>query len=448
MRAAARLFPALALAAAWATGLATGCAAGPMAVPDGLRGPYERAPQVQRLLDPRPARHGPSWLGGDVATSIRVAEDEWIWLFGDTLFGTVSDDCPHGRGYCDVRVQRDLEGGLVNNSIGRMQHRRGHFLPIERSWRLSPEGEPRAVFASERPGHYLWPLAGAAVDGALLVLANENTPASGLAPVANLLLRVANPLDPVAYWQVDQQRIEGFRSGASSQGTALSWTTALIPDGEWLYFVGSRGEAGTAETVLARMPRAAAHRVPTAPPLEFRQFDEQGAVRWSPSLQPDALAPLPGLPGTTEASFLRTQNGWATWQIPPLRYELRLLTAPALHGPWSDRGVVYRIPPPWSTPVQQRCSARGRRRGARTLRPPTLRRPATPARLCRVSRYLAYAPKVHPQLGHAGETVLTWNVNVFFGTLAEAEDAAERVPGFYVPRALRSSPPPASHPLP
>ncbi len=36
------------------------------------------APALQALLDPYPAPQGPSWLGGDVATSVRIADDRWV----------------------------------------------------------------------------------------------------------------------------------------------------------------------------------------------------------------------------------------------------------------------------------------------------------------------------------------------------------------------------------
>lgn len=419
----------------WLAAGATGCTS-KAPIPTALRGPYRPTPAVQHLLDPRPVAKGPSWVGGDVAASIRISDDEWIWLFGDTLFGHVRGDCPAGQVFCGVRVDRGPDGHLVNNSIGRMRRTSAGFAPMQWSWRRSPSGEPRAVFLSERPGRYLWPLAGAEVDGALLVLANENTPASGLAPVANVLLRVENPLDPVERWRIDQQLLPGFRP--DGHGAAISWTTALVEDGKWLYLVGTRGQATTAETVLARLPRTGAARIPVARAFEYRQRADDGSISWDSELQPGRLAPLRGLPGTTEATFLRTAEGWASWQIPPLRFDLRLLTAPALEGPWEDRGAVYQVPAPWSPPSPGECAEPRQRRGLRGGRPTRLVHAPGGKATCPAVRFLAYAPKAHPELAGDSGMVVTWNVNVFFGTLAQAEDAAEEIPGFYIPRALRS----------
>ena len=34
--------------------------------------------------------HG--WLGGDVATSVKLAPTRYLWLFGDTLYGNMYKD--------------------------------------------------------------------------------------------------------------------------------------------------------------------------------------------------------------------------------------------------------------------------------------------------------------------------------------------------------------------
>src|SRR5262249_2880583 len=56
----------------------------------------EPSPALQRLLDPYRNPDGPSWLGGDVASSIRLADDRWAWIFGDTLLGRLTGDCADG----------------------------------------------------------------------------------------------------------------------------------------------------------------------------------------------------------------------------------------------------------------------------------------------------------------------------------------------------------------
>src|SRR5690606_15620375 len=78
---------------------------------------WRPAPALQRLIDPAPAVIGPSWLGADVATSVRLTDDHYLWLFGDTLLGSVETDCDDGSAYCDRRVE---EGGFIANSIGTM----------------------------------------------------------------------------------------------------------------------------------------------------------------------------------------------------------------------------------------------------------------------------------------------------------------------------------------
>jgi hypothetical protein len=399
-------------------------------------GAFAPAPELQARIDPRPAAYGPAWLGGDVAASIRVGEQKWLWLFGDTLFGSVRDSCPDGQSYCGVKVA----GEMVNNTIGLQEHSPAGPGLVRRFWPKTSDGAPAAVFTPATPGHYFWPLAGTTVDGALVVLANENSPTSGLLPVANVLLRVENPLAPTSQWRVSQHALPGFRAETASQ-SGVSWTTALLREDSSLILVGSLGNGTESAAVLARLPVAALTEVAPELPVEWWQEGADGVPAWSRHYDAAALVEIAGLPGTSEATFVRTSTGWETWQIPALRYAIHHYKAATLAGPWHDEGVVYEIPAPWSTPLRHSCAGRGRLRGARTFRPPSLRRPATSALLCRVGKYLAYAPKAHPELAPEGGQVLSYNVNVFFGTLADAVHAAETQPGFYVPRMLRAAAP-------
>lgn len=366
-------------------------------------------PALQRLLDPRPATPGPAWLGADVASSIPLADGRIVWIFGDTLLGSVRDDCPPPARYCDRDVREDEADGMIASSLAIMRRGPGGApLPIEPFWPRA-DGDAAPVLPALAPGEFLWPMAITRVGDTLVVSASRHTRASGLHSLGSVLLRVRNPGDPPAAWRWEAAPVAESHP-ASAERPQLTWMTALVPDGDWIHVFGERAVPFASETLLARFRASDAHGADWTPRLEFLS---DGGRRWLPAYDPARAFTLPGLPGTTEATVHWDRRlGWCTFRIPPFAFEIRLYTAGALAGPWRDRGVVYQLPARWSAP----------------------RRPdGTP-------RYAAYAVKAHPWLGDGSDVVLTYNVNLLDGTYESAAAAAEREDAFYVPQVVRVAP--------
>ncbi|MFN8599758.1 MAG: hypothetical protein U0842_04765 [Candidatus Binatia bacterium] len=407
------VLPPPATSASGATGVAAGEA--PRLVPD-------RA--LQELLDPYPAQQGPSWLGGDVATSIRLGDDRWVWIFGDTLLGSIRDRCADGRPYCDRRVT-DGDGGMISNSAGTMfRGADGTLWPVVKYWRTDASGAPAPLFTAPGDG-FLWPLAGVRVGTVLLVAANRHTFASGLSPTGNVLVRVWNPDAPPDAWLYDVHELDGFRAATDAAPT-LSWTTALVPHGDGLYVVGSRDAGPHAQTVLAWLDaRGVADRA-WRPVLEYLHDDADRSPVWDAALDPARLHVIEGLPGTSEATVDAAPGvGWYTFQVPALHYEIRLYTADDLLGPWIDRGVAYALPEAW-------LATKGHCPDPQRVRAEANGGPVPPE--CE-PRFAAYAAKAHPELARQGFAV-TYNVNTWGGGYEAAVHALETMPGFYVPQVV------------
>lgn len=380
-------------------------------------------PALQRLIDPVPAARATAWVGGDVASSVGVTPRRFVWLFGDTLLGRVSRRCPRGQSPCRKIDWAHPDASVIPNSVGVMRFdTRGRPAPIVEFWRTE-QGAPSPVFAAPEPGEILWPLAAARVGASLVIAASRHSRATGLLPLGNLLLVVRNPEADPRQWDYTTHPLPNVRAGPG-EPDPLTWTTALVTEAPYLYVVGQRGVGFEARAVLCRVRLRDVADRDWQPRPEFLVAGAPGADPvWSevPGTPDAPLFEIPGLPGTSEATFERTGGlGWVTFRIPPLGFEVHAYTAPDLRGPWSDRGIVYRVPPPWSTAAHMDC--------------------LTPEAGCGQERFAAYAVKSHPELAPAGGFALSYNVNLLAGSVKAAEQAAAELEGFYMPQMIAGVP--------
>jgi len=92
-------------------------------------------------------RKGDGWTGGDGTVSVLLPDGRTVWLFGDTLLGTVSDD-----------NTRSADTPFIRNSIVVQNGTRLKTLP------RFTGGEPTAFFKPSSAEQWFWPGHGA-VDG-------------------------------------------------------------------------------------------------------------------------------------------------------------------------------------------------------------------------------------------------------------------------------------------
>lgn len=371
----------------------------------------EPAPGVQRLLDPRPGEGSLDWLGGDVASSAALAPDRYVWIFGDTLLGRARRDCPAAVVYCGRQLAAgDPDRTMIANSAGLMRFdaARGP-APLATSWRTI-DGRPAPIFtpADSETKAFLWPLAVTRAGRPLLVAASVHTREMGLFSLGSVLLRVENPDDLPSRWRYTRHPLPNAIVATEGR-PQLSWATALVVHDGYVHVVGEWGAGIGSQTVLARFAVAGIDDARWQPALEYLTDLGSGILAWRSAFDAERVHRVPGLPGTSEASFEQVGDGtWRTYRIPPGTFEIRLYVARALWGPWRDQGVVARIPAPWSTARRQDGAF----------------------------RYAAYAVKAHPELGTPERPLLTYNVNVTDGSFRSAVSEAVRRPDFYVPRAV------------
>uniref|UniRef100_A0A7S2NXI6 DUF4185 domain-containing protein n=1 Tax=Zooxanthella nutricula TaxID=1333877 RepID=A0A7S2NXI6_9DINO len=392
---------------------------------------------LQQLLAPSDTAGGGAWIGADSAASVGLgpargaASQTFVWLFGDTLVGSVSA----APGSPPQRVRRDAARGgfLVRNSVGALEvdaRTRRPVGPMRFAWKPQVrigEGDGPVFSASagpREPDDFMWPLAGLSycphgTACKLVVIASQCAKMSGA--VAGLLdgdaftvrgsvaIVVHNPHDAADSWTYEMQPIPS----PAYEGLVM-WHAGIAradehgrhdEEGEWAYFLGALG--GWTKQILGRLPIADLARLDFGRMQAWSHASPGAAPGWSlVSALPRgddfarSLVTVGGVSESSQEAGVWFHRAMGLWYIPFVEgTRLILRTARTLTGPWSSH-AVYELPERWS-----------------------------PER-----DYFAYAVKSHPELAAEDEIVLTYNVNLRnnpdMGRLFDLGEADTYVPQF------------------
>lgn len=340
---------------------------------------------LQSMISPKENTDEVTWLGADAATSVEITPGRYVWLFGDTILGKKEG---RARKY----------SVFIHNTIGVTEReQQGNFRDIEKSYKKGG-GDIKAIFSSEKDHVFFWPLVGTRLGSCLLVAANKVTTkdTKTFKVLGTTFFNVKNPEESPESWNYEGQFLP--KEGG------ITWGSALVKEGDWIYLFGQKGKGLSSKTVLAKISVSKAVRGAWGERLYFVNGE------WKSDSSPTEIE---GLPGTSETTIqYNSFFGWYCLQIPPFSFDVHLYTSENLTGPWQDQGAVYTVPSPWST----KKTDKGKH------------------------VFSAYAAKSHPELAEAeNEIVLTYNVNLnpfVPGLSDELQDyiGKEKYEGLYVPQ--------------
>jgi hypothetical protein len=268
------------------------------------------------------------WIGGDGVYSAVLGPNRVLWLFGDTLLGTVKDGGRPGA-------------VMVNNTLG-IQARRGVDTPICFVTGRPADGKATAVFLPADGKGWFWPQAAIRVGDRLFVfLARIDKTAQpgafGFQHVGQGLAVVENPDDGPARWRVTQHQVPFAEFGS---GRSRSWGSAVLAEGDHLYVYGydEPGKGiGKRQLTVARVPAGKVG--------DFRAWQFRSAGGWSD--RPADAAPLVEAGLATEFSVSRVPGGKgyvAVYTENGLGDQIVGRFAGAPEGPWSASVLLYRCP--------------------------------------------------------------------------------------------------------
>ena len=202
----------------------------------------EELPQYDALFDRQQG-----WTGADGAYSAALADDEILWLFGDTWYGK-------------VREGRHVDAIIINNSIAIQRGLMPPGASVEFYSGRTPAGKPRAFVQPADGRGWFWIYDGIRLAKGLYLfliqLKRTESPNSfGFTIVETWLGYVPNPGDSPENWRWVQHRIPWGRF--STTGDTL-FGSSLLKDNKYIYIYGTTedviGEIRRKYLILARVP--------------------------------------------------------------------------------------------------------------------------------------------------------------------------------------------------
>jgi len=284
----------------------------------------EELPQYDALF----ARQS-GWTGADGAYSVALADDEILWLFGDTWYG-------------EVREGRHMDAVIIKNSIAIQQGRMPPGASVQFYTGLSPDGSPRAFVQPDDHRGWFWIYDGIRVGKELylfLVQLERTTDRKsfGFKIVGSQLGHVANPGDDPANWRLARQRIPWGRFSAA--GDTLFGSSLLKAD-KHIYIYGTtevvEGQIRRKSMILAR-----------APETELAQFDRwrfYSAGKWSTDFNKSSGL-CSDMANEFSVSYLPAIGKYvAVYSEKGFSRHIAMRLAPDPWGPWSAPQRIYVCP--------------------------------------------------------------------------------------------------------
>eukprot|EP01104_Vermistella_antarctica_P002102 TRINITY_DN1225_c0_g5_i1.p1 TRINITY_DN1225_c0_g5~~TRINITY_DN1225_c0_g5_i1.p1 ORF type:complete len:442 (+),score=69.35 TRINITY_DN1225_c0_g5_i1:358-1683(+) len=301
--------------------------------------------EIQEVFAALPLDDG--WLGADVSNTIPLGNGSSVWLFGDTLIGSVTMT-PDG-------LLRNVKA-MPRNSIGvsDIVDKNSSFSSPSIYTYVVPNNVSVGFFTPDIPGSWFWVTAGELAMERLYLFAqtvrSTNQPgAFGFDVFTTTLIVVENPMDSPNAWEYTY-----YDLGPLTFNNTLSWAVAAFADddSESLYVYGRNQDDSTAmynDAVLMRFRyENMLLNCFNASCIEYWGVDEPGGHPMWTAAPVRMVSLFSDAPPETTVTYNTFMGAYVTLSIPFLKSEVTIRTATNLTGPWSDAASLYNIPYPFN----------------------------------------------------------------------------------------------------
>jgi len=269
------------------------------------------------------------WTGADGAYSVALADDETLWLFGDTWYG-------------EVRDGRHVDAVIINNSIAIQRGRMPPNTSVEFYSGRTPAGNRRAFVRPVGGRGWFWIYDGIRVGkGLYLFLVQLERTADrksfGFKIIGSQLGHVANPGDSPDNWRLTRLGIPWRRLTAS--GDTL-FGSSLLKENKFIYIYGTtedvNGEIRRKSMILARVPET-----------QLDQFDRwrfYSGGEWTTDFNRSTRL-CSDMANEFSVSYLAAIGQYvAVYTEKGFSKNIVIRLAPDPWGPWSEPRRIYACP--------------------------------------------------------------------------------------------------------
>lgn len=283
-----------------------------------------------------------SWHGADVAYSIQLSQDRYLWLFGDTFAGSPN-------------TQRVPGDSMPRNSIGIAECPLGKQCRVAYTWTDHPSGPPSAFFDTGTAEFY-WPLDGFVTGDTLYVVLQKmhtvgDGGAFGFDYSGVVLASIKNYMDPPSLWRIVYQTILSGNTvipGVATVGPpSPERSTDRSVTGGYAYFFTWVKNGHSPEVALVRLPSTSLDDAALSSG-HWQYLTKSGAWNsWttSPSLPADAKVMVHGNYTEFTVIYHPELHRWLMTLPGGLMDGAALLSqADSLTGRWSTPEPIYNYP--------------------------------------------------------------------------------------------------------
>eukprot|EP01114_Cavostelium_apophysatum_P003991 TRINITY_DN14124_c0_g1_i1.p1 TRINITY_DN14124_c0_g1~~TRINITY_DN14124_c0_g1_i1.p1 ORF type:complete len:374 (+),score=17.41 TRINITY_DN14124_c0_g1_i1:218-1339(+) len=275
------------------------------------------------------------WLGADSSCSIHLYDQNYLWLWADTLIGDITFE--NGGYYRNWTIMTHSSLAFVNLS---------ESMEPNYWWRITNGSiDPMGVFSPQNPtvnSEYYWPVAGAvASSGQLIVLAVAVVDVgTSFALLGTDVIIVEDFRQPPQQWNYSTSRI-------SWSNSSLTWQVGITIHDGFAYLMGCNTNQKGDPVVLARIREE-----------DLLSFQWDKMEFWSAKHEWTSrcanLKPLFNGPYTESTLFYHSYM--KKWFMPLLSvfddqinpdYNIYIATSDEITGPWKKQ-AIYSVPPPYN----------------------------------------------------------------------------------------------------
>lgn len=278
----------------------------------------------QKCFSEFPLKDG--WLGGDGDVSVPMNDTTILFIFSDTYIGDKNQESRQGTGMRmvsnTVAIQTCLPDGETN---------------VQYYWKNMYSDDPEPIFKSFTNRYRFWVVDAFKINNNLYVILQKVGPKPGAAPddifnfslLGFTLAKISNPHEAPYEWNIELSPLPDFTN-------PLMELRCHAMQGEYIYFLVCRND--TSQFLVRKQIDSI-----DDPEKPFEYYSSNG--RWKEGIEEDDMA---GIVNGFRCNTINYHPEIKQWvMISDIWFrdnKIKMHTAPALTGPWTDEIVIYEIP--------------------------------------------------------------------------------------------------------